>query len=126
MGRLKSQRGSFSLGSLIFIAVIGTGIYVGIMMGIPWIKFYEVEQLFKDQAIRLKIAQEEEVKGAIKAKLASIDVPLSIDDVQITREEGKPAVIKGTYKTDVDFAGVYKYTYIFKPRGEAPKSGGLN
>lgn len=126
MGRLKSQRGSFSLGSIIFLAVIGTGIYAGVMMGIPWIKFYEVEQLFKDQAIKLKVAPEEEVRGAIKAKLVSIDVPLSIDDVQIIREEGKPAVIKGTYKVDVDFAGVYKYTYIFKPRGEAPKSGGLN
>ena len=126
MERFKSQKGSFSLGSIIFLAVIGTAIYAGIMMGIPWIKFYEVEQLFKDQSIKLKVAPEEEVRGAIKAKLVAIDVPLTIEDVQIIREEGKPAVIEGTYKVDVDFAGVYKYTYLFKPRGAAPKSGGLN
>ena len=126
MGRLKSQRGGISLGSLIFLAVIGTGIYVGIMMAIPWIKFYEVEQLFKDQVVRLRVAPNEEVMGAIKAKLESIDVPLSIDDIQIISEDGKPPVIEGKYKLDVDFAGVYKYTYIFKPRAEAPKSGGLN
>lgn len=126
MNKHISQRGSISFGSLVFLLVIGTGIYIGVMMAIPWIKLYQIEELFKVQVVRLKIASEDEVKGAIKLKLEQLEVPLSIEDVQIIREEGKPAVIEGMYKLDVNFVGGYKYTYTFKPRGEAPKSAGFN
>lgn len=126
MNKHVSQRGSISFGSLVFLLVIGTGIYIGVMMAIPWIKLYQIEELFKVQVVRLKIASEDEVKGAIKIKLEQLEVPLSIEDVQIIREEGKPAVIEGMYKLDVNFVGGYKYTYTFKPRGEAPKSAGFN
>lgn len=122
----KSQKGSISFGSLVFLALIGIGIYVGIMMAIPWIRFYQVEALFKEQVVRLKVASQEEVKGAIMVKLQQLDVPLASDDVNIITVEGKPAVIEGKYNIDVDLAGVYKHTYIFRPRGEAPKSAGLN
>lgn len=126
MGGLKSQKGFLSLGSLIFLLIVGSGIYVGIKMTLPWIRFYQIEELFKEQVVRLKVASEDEVKGAIKLKLEQLEVPLSIEDVRVIREEGKPAVIEGTYKADVEFIGGYKYTYIFKPRGEAPKSVGYN
>ncbi|MDO8445513.1 MAG: hypothetical protein Q7T53_05325 [Deltaproteobacteria bacterium] len=126
MNKLKSQKGSFSLGELIFLAVIGISIYIGIMMATPWVRFYQVQELFKNEVIRLKVAPEEEVREAINKKLTELEVPLSIDDVQIIREEGKAPVIEGTYQVDVQFIGGYKYTYIFKPRGEAPKSAGYS
>lgn len=126
MNKLNSQRGSFSLGELIFLAIIGIGIYIGIMMATPWIRFYQVQELFKNEVIRLKVASEEEVREAISKKLTELEVPLSIDDVQIIREEGKLPAIEATYQVDVQFIGGYKYTYVFKPRGEAPKSAGYS
>lgn len=124
MDSLRSQRGALSLGSLIFLLVIGTGIYIGIKMATPWIRFYQVEELFKEQVVRLKVASEEEVRDAIKKKLTELEVPIPDEEISIIREEGKPPAIEATYNVDVDFIGGYKYTYVFKPRGEAPKSAG--
>lgn len=106
--------------------VIGTGIYVGVMMAIPWIKFYQVEELFKNQVVRLKVVSEEEVRAAIDLKLKELEVTLSDDDVEVIREAGKQPIIEATYKVDVNLIGGYKYTYLFKPRGEAPKGAGYN
>lgn len=124
MDSLRSQRGALSLGSLIFLLVIGTGIYIGIKMATPWIRFYQVEELFKEQVVRLKVASEEEVRDAIKKKLTELEVPIPDEEISIIREEEKPPAIEATYNVDVDFIGGYKYTYVFKPRGEAPKSAG--
>ncbi|HLB05510.1 MAG TPA: hypothetical protein VJL62_02210 [Thermodesulfobacteriota bacterium] len=123
MDKLKSQRGSFSLGEIIFLAVIGTAIYAGILMAIPLVRFYQVEALFKDKVVRLKVATAEELRPEIDRQLQELGVTFP-KGYNIIKEEGKPAVIEGEYQVDVDFAGVYKYTYIFKPRGEAPKSAG--
>lgn len=126
MNITKSQKGGLSLGGVIFLLIFGTAIYVGVMMAIPWIKFYQVEELFKNQVVRLKVAPEEEVRAAIDLKLKELEVTLSNDDVRIIREEGKQPIIEATYKVDVNFIGGYKYTYLFTPRGEAPKGAGYN
>lgn len=127
MGGLKSQKGSLSLGSLIFLLIAGIGIYVGLMLAFPWVRFYQVEQLFKDQAIRLKVAPEEEVSANINQKLKELNVTISDEEgIRIIRAEGKSPAIEATYREDVQFIGGYIYTYVFKPRGEAPKSGGYN
>jgi hypothetical protein len=124
MDTLRSQRGALSLGSLIFLIILGTAVYVGIKMASPWIRFYQVQELFKDQVVRLKVASEDEVRDAINKKLAELEVTLSEEGLSIIREEGKPPVIEATYQVDVQFVGGYKYTYTFHPRGEAPKSAG--
>lgn len=126
MNITKSQKGGFSLGGIIFLLIFGTAIYVGVMMAIPWIKFYQVEELFKNQVVRLKVASEEEVRAVIDLKLKELEVTLSDDGIEVIREEGKQPIIEATYKVDVNFIGGYKYTYIFRPRGEAPKGAGYN
>lgn len=126
MSKLLSQRGSISFGGLVFLLIVGTGIYVGVMMAIPWIKFYQIEELFKNQVVRLKVASEEEVRAVIDLKLKELEVTLLDDGVEVIREEGKRPIIEATYKVDVNFIGGYKYTYVFKPRGEAPKGAGYN
>lgn len=123
MNKLKSQKGSFSLGELIFLAIIGIVIYVGIKMAVPVIRYYQVESLFKDKVVRLKISTEEEVRPEIDRQLQDLGVTFP-EGYNIIKEEGKPAVIEGEYQVDVDLAGVYKYTYTFHPKGEAPKSAG--
>lgn len=121
MDSLRSQRGALSLESLIFLLVIGAGIYVGIKMAVPWIRFYQVQELLGDQVVRLKVASEEEVREAINKRLDELKVSLSHDGLKMIREEGKPAVIEATYKVDVVFIGGYKYTYTFQPQGVAPR-----
>ncbi len=123
MNKLRSQRGSFSLGEIIFLAVIGTAIYAGVLMAIPLVRFYQVEALFKDKVVRLKVSTAEEVRPEIDRQLEDLGVTFP-DGYNIIKEPGKPTVIEGEYQVIVDFAGVYKYTYVFKPRGEAPKSAG--
>lgn len=121
MDSLRSQRGALSLGSLIFLLVIGTGIYVAVKMAIPVIRYYQVEALFKDKVVRLKISTEEEVRPEIDRQLQDLGVTFPGDGYRIIKEEGKPAVIEGDYQVVVDFAGFYQYTYTFHPRGEAPR-----
>lgn len=124
--RRLSQRGAISLQSLIFLVIMGTGIYAGIKMVVPLIRFYQVQELFKVEVVRLKMVSDEDVIKEIKFKLAEIEVPISDDDWRIIREEGKAPRIEGTYVVDVDFAGVYKYRYTFNPVGVPPKSAGYN
>lgn len=105
---------------------MGTGIYAGIKMVVPLIRFYQVQELFKVEVVRLKMVSDEDLIKEIKFKLAEIDVPISDDDWSIIREEGKPPRIEATYNVDVDFGGLYKYRYTFNPVGETPKSAGYN
>lgn len=126
MNIMKCQKGGLSLGNIIFLLILGAAIYVGAMMAVPWINFYQVEELFKNQVVRLKVASEEEVRAAIDLKLKELEVTLPDDGLEVVREEGKQPTIEATYKVDVNFIGGYKYTYVFKPRGEAPKGAGYN
>ena len=120
MKSLRSQRGSLSLGSIIFLLVIGIGIYVAVKMAVPVIRYYQVEALFQDKVVRLKIASEDEVRPEIDRQLEDLGVSFP-EGYDIIKEQGKPAVIEGEYQVVVDFAGIYEYTYTFHPRGEAPR-----
>ena len=60
-----SQRGAISLGSLIFLLVLGTGIYIAVKMAVPLIRNYQVQELFKNEVIRLKTVSEEDVRNNI-------------------------------------------------------------
>jgi len=121
-----SQRGAISLGSLIFLLVLGTGIYIAVKMAVPLIRNYQVQELFKNEVIRLKTVSEEDVRNNINKKLDEIEVKLSEESFSIIREDGKPPRIEARFNIDVDFAGLYKYTYTFHPVGEAPKGAGYN
>lgn len=127
MNRLRpSQSGSISLESLIFLIVVGVGIYVAVMMTAPLIRFYQVQELFRNEVVKLKTISQDDVRGEIKFKLNEIEVAIPDEEIIIVFEEGKPARIEATYSADVDFVGLYKYTYTFHPVGEAPKSAGYN
>lgn len=120
MQRMRSQKGSLSTGSIIFLLVVGIAIYIGVKLIIPVIRFNQVEALFKDKVVRLKISSEEEVRPEIDRQLEDLGVSFP-EGYDIIKEQGQPAVIEGEYQVEVDFAGVYKYTYTFNPRGVAPR-----
>lgn len=120
MKKFDNQKGALSFGSILFIAFIGIAIFVGVKLLVPVVRFYQVEALFKDKVVRLKVAKEEEVRAEVDKQLVELGVTFPEDGYRVIQEDGKPAVIEGEYKVVVDFAGVYQYKLDFKPRGEAP------
>jgi hypothetical protein len=125
MKKLRSQKGEMTIGDMVFYAVVVIGIYIGISMAIPWAKYFQVQELFRVQAVQVKKLGVEKVREDVNRKLKEMNVELfAEDDYQtpliITFERGKPAVIEGSYKAEVTFITGHKYIYTFHPRKEAP------
>ena len=125
MNIIKSQKGAMSLGTLVFLLVVGTSAYVGLKMAYPLVKNFQVKEVFRNEVARLKKDGEERVRYDVNNRLAELGVKLLEqeyyeDGLLIYHleedNETSPWVMEGRYNMDVEFLGGYKYTYRFNPK----------
>ena len=124
MNYLKSQKGTLTLGGLVFLIIVLICSYVGVKMALPLITNWQVKEVFRNEVAHLKTASEEEVRKIVLLRLKELDVSLHIDGYS---EDGlsiyhsdeyndaSPYIMEATYYVNVSFLGGHEYTYEFNP-----------
>jgi len=125
MKNLRSEKGEFGLGSLLFWLVVAIGGYCAFQLAMPWVKYKQVEELFRTEVAALKVRKVEAVKTETYARLEEMGVKLYVaeennwEGLRITTRRGEPAVMEATYMDEVILPGGFKHLYTFHPRSES-------
>ncbi|MBE9535788.1 MAG: hypothetical protein IMF07_01295 [Proteobacteria bacterium] len=123
---LRSEKGEMGLGDMVFWLVVAVGGYCAFQMAMPWVKFKQVEELFRNEIASMKVKKVKTVKKETHARLEEMGVKLYVAEendweglrIKVTR--GEPAVMEATYMEEVVLpGGLYRHTYTFHPRAES-------
>jgi len=115
-GGYGEREGKAGIGTLIFLLIVVAIIYVGIKIAPPWIRYYQVRNLFGVEATRASRITDQEILSDITRKLKEIKAPIDLNEVSI-RREGNNIQISVTYEESVSFiGGRYEKTFTFSPQ----------
>ncbi len=123
---LRSEKGEMGFSGFLFWLVVAIAGYSAFLMAMPWVKFKQVEELFRNEVASLKVAHLEDVKKETYTKVEDMGVILYVGEdnnwegLHITIRRGKPAIMEAKYMEEVVLpGGFYKHTYTFHPRAES-------
>ncbi len=122
---LRSEKGEIGLGRMLFWLVVVIVGYCAFLMAMPWVKYNQVEELFRNEVASLKVAHLEDVKKETYAKIEDMGIKLYVGEdndwegLRITITRGKPAVMEAKYMDEVLLPGGFKHVYTFHPRSES-------
>ena len=125
MNRIRSQKGAISIGGIILILILLVGGYVGLKMGVPLVRFFQVKEVFRNEVARLKTDSEKNVRETVLKRISEFGIVFKEDRdfedglIIITENEyGEkiPAIMEARYDVVVNFVGGYKHIYHFNPR----------
>jgi hypothetical protein len=122
---LRSEKGEIGLGRMLFWLVVVIVGYCAFLMAMPWVKYKQVEELFRNEVASLKVAHLEDVKKETYAKIEDMGIKLYVGEdndwegLRITITRGKPAVMEAKYTEEVLLPGGFKHVYTFHLRSES-------
>lgn len=126
MKALRSEKGEMGLSGMVFWLLVVVGGYCAFQMAMPWVKFKQVEELFRTKVASLKVKKVETVKKETYAKLEEMGIKLYVaeendwEGLRLKLTMGEPAVMEATYMEEVVLpGGFYKHVYTFNPRAES-------
>jgi hypothetical protein len=117
--RRQRQCGEGRLGLILSLAVVSSGIFVAVKVVPVRISAYEFKEALREEAKYASVRRDDtETFERIMEKAASLHLPLSKDQVAISRTQSE-VIIKAKYEQPIDLK-VTTYTYRFNAEMRAP------
>jgi len=122
---LRSEKGEMGPGRVLFWLVLAFGGYIAFQMAMPWVKYKQVEELFRNEVASLKVKDIETVKKETYDRLEEMGIKLYVaeennwEGLRVKIKRGEPAVMEATYMCEVLLPGGFKHLYTFHPRSES-------
>ncbi len=114
--RVNKQTGSSKLSAFIWLIVLAVIVYVIIKIAPVYIRNYQIQNLFEVNANRIETTPISDIKADIAGKLANLNAPITINDVDMNQTSPTSLKISAEYSVTVKFIDDYKITFKFKPK----------
>jgi predicted membrane protein len=109
MRQRRRERGEGQLGCLIGLIVLAIAVFIAWKMIPVKVKAAEMRQVVVDEAKAAGTHDNDKIKGAIMAKVYDTKLPVTEDDIKITRISGE-ITVDVEYDVPIDFPGfTYKW-----------------
>ncbi len=112
----KDQTGGSTFSAFIWILIFAVIVYVIVKIAPVYIRNYQIQNLFEVNANRIQTTPMSDIKADIKGKLANLNAPITINDVDIDETSPVSVTISADYSVAVKFVDDYKITFKFKPK----------
>ncbi|HUK56937.1 MAG TPA: hypothetical protein VLY20_09800 [Nitrospiria bacterium] len=107
--------GKLRIGLLLFLTVLGVGVYLGFELAPYWINAYEMNDFLAEKAHTGQLTSDEEIRRSIIAKAHELDIELTDQDIEINRSS-TDMTISTAWELNYNFFGLYSHTFTFAPR----------
>ena len=113
-----SRRGSSTSGCLFSLLILVAGIYYGIHLGEPWLRYYRLLDEMRVSARLAPTLNDGVIRRRLEAKVEELGLPVEAKKFQITRT-GRPRkiVITCQYQETVEVP-LLTHTFVFTPKAE--------
>ncbi|MBI3609948.1 MAG: hypothetical protein HY204_04490 [Nitrospirae bacterium] len=107
--------GRLRIGSVLFLAFIGTGIYLGFQLAPYWINNFELQELMTEKARGGQVTTDAEMRKTLTKKAEELGITLADEDIEIERNPTQIS-ISTRWQFDYNFFGLYTHTFVFSPQ----------
>jgi hypothetical protein len=120
MGNRRGERGKGSVGCVIWLAIV-------VLVGYALVKIVPVkiaashfEDFMTEEAGFGSIKSTQQIQKEILAKAKELDIPVTKDNLSVTRSR-EMLTVEAHYQMEIDFfGGAYKYVWKFDPVIQRP------
>ena len=105
----RSERGEGKLGCLFGLILLAIAVVIAFKMIPVKVKAAELRQVVSDEAKAAGTHNDDKIRGAIMQKVYDTKLPVTVEDVHITRSQGE-ITVDVEYDVPIDFPGfTYKW-----------------
>ncbi len=116
---LRDSAGRISLRALIWILVLASALYSGYKLSYPYFSYYMLKTDVEEELKLAHMYRDSTLRQRIARKAASWSVPITADDVIISRDLDQ-LTISVSYSETIIFLGRYKKKLVFNIRASGP------
>ncbi len=110
----RNQAGGMKLGTLIFLLLVGGGVYTAFAYIPPWMAYRAIRDQMVEQAREAAVVRDEEIVDRIVIVANSWEVPLTEEDIVLTRSDGRLSMAT-EWDITIHHFGVYDHQLHFAP-----------
>jgi hypothetical protein len=119
-GLVLNTAGRISLSTLIFFVLTAAVVYLALLYVPPWMAYRAMLEVIQEQVGAAAVSSDDEVGDRIMATARAWDVPITKDQIEITRTDGRMS-ISTQWDVTVDLlGGKYHHVLHFAPSTESP------
>ncbi len=116
---LRDSAGRISLRALIWIIVLSSALYSGYKLSYPYFSYYMLKTDVEEELKLAHMYKDSTLRARIARKAAAWSVPITADDVKISRDLDK-LTISVNYSETIIFLGRYKKKLVFSIKASGP------
>jgi hypothetical protein len=115
-----TAEGRITLSTLIFFVLIAAVIYLALLYVPPWMAYRAMLEVIQEQVGAAAVSSDDEVGDRIMATARAWDVPITRDQIEITRTDGRMSISTQWDVTVNLLGGRYHDVLHFAPSTESP------
>ncbi len=116
---LRDSTGRISLRALIWLLILSSALYSGYKLSFPYISYYMLKTDVEEELKLSHMYSDDALRERIATKAATWKVPITAEDVKISRDFDR-LTINLEYSKTVVFLGRYKKKLNFHIKAEGP------
>lgn len=121
----RNYAGRISLSTLIFFVLTAAVVYLALLYLPPWMAYRAMLQVIQEQVGAAAVSSDDEVSDRIMATARAWDVPITKDQIEITRTAGRLSISTQWDVTVNLLGGKYQHVLHFAPSTESPVAPGV-
>jgi len=118
--RLRSRRGTSATGCLISLLILAGGVYYGIHLGQPWVRYYQLLDEMRGSARLAPTLSDAVIRRRLEAKALELALPPEASRFQITRSGNPRKIVITTDYSETVTVPLLTHTFHYTPRAEEP------
>lgn len=119
-GFVLNAGGRITLSTLVFFALITAVVYLALLFVPPWMAYRAMLEVIQEQVGAAAVSSDDEVGDRIMATARAWDVPITKDQIEITRTDGRMSISTQWDVTVNILGGTYQHVLHFAPSTESP------
>jgi len=115
-----NDAGRITLSTLIFFVLTAAVVYLALLFVPPWMAYRAMLEVIQEQVGAAAVSSDDEVGDRIMATAKAWDVPITKDQIEITRTDGRMSISTQWDVTVNVLGGRYHRVLHFAPSTESP------
>jgi len=119
-GCVLNRVGSITLSTFIFLFLVAGAVYLTLLYVPPWMAYRAIQEVIQEQVGAAAVSSDDEVSDRIMATAKEWEVPITKDQIEITRTDARISISTQWNVTVNLFGGQYQHVLHFAPSTESP------
>jgi hypothetical protein len=113
--RVLNRMGRITLSTFIFLFLVSGAVYLTLLYVPPWMAYRAMQEVILEQAGAAAVSSDEEIIDRIMATAQEWKVPITKDQIEITRTDTRMSISTQWDVTINLFGGQYRHVLHFAP-----------